>query len=126
MEMVHLGSVAAGLFGVELRGRDDLRLLGWHHRMATMGAGGVHSNGPKHRGGDPGAGGSGHADGDGDPENRARRFFIHIEPPEALGAIALIGLLAYALLRGMDPTIAGMLTGLFGVLLGRSTKKNGK
>ena len=50
----------------------------------------------------------------------------HFEAPDILGMVALIGMLTYALLNGMDATIAGMLSGLFGVLLGRSTKRNGK
>lgn len=38
----------------------------------------------------------------------------------------MIGLIVYALVRGMDATTASMLTGLLGVLVGRTTRnRNG-
>jgi len=58
-------------------------------------------------------------------------FFYHVEnensvkniqSTDILGAIALIGMLAYALIYGMDSTTSAMLTGLFGVLLGRNMR----
>ena len=46
----------------------------------------------------------------------------NIQSTDILGAIALIGMLAYALIYGMDSTTSAMLTGLFGVLLGRNMR----
>jgi hypothetical protein len=53
----------------------------------------------------------------GEPVKNAR-------PADILGGIAMVGLLVYALIYGMDATISSMLTGLFGVLLGRSMKSD--
>ena len=36
----------------------------------------------------------------------------------ALWTIATVGLLTYALIRGMDATVTAMLTGLFGAMFG--------
>lgn len=50
---------------------------------------------------------------------------LQIEPIDLLGAIALVGMLIYALIYRMEPMVAEMLKGLFCVLLGRTTKRNG-
>lgn len=126
MEMAHLGGVAVRFSRSVLCVRHALRLLGWCQRMDKLESEGDYPDGPKHSHGDSGAGCRTDDRGNGDSENRPKRIPVSFEPPEILGGIALIGLLAYALIRGMDATVAGMLTGLFGVLLGRSTRKNGK
>jgi len=122
--MGNVGGVATRVFGILVRRRDAVRILGWRCNFAAVDRGGHDADGPQHGDGDPGAGNRYHDYGDRDPEHQSKR--VSFEAPDVLGGIALIGLLTYALLRGMDATIAGMLTGLFGVLLGRSTKSNGK
>lgn len=126
MDMGNVGRVAVGFFGLDVRRINPLRLLGWYQKLAKLDGGGDGEHGGQH--GDSSAGAGGRRDDclDGNPQDRPARFSVQLDPPDILGGIALIGLLAYALLRGMDATIAGMLTGLFGVLLGRSTKSNGK
>lgn len=123
MEMVYLVSVVVGLLGYLLLRSHALRLLGWRCGMANVGGGdadgvehgGVHRS-AGNRGNDPGA-------NCGEPRTSVGARF---EALDILGGIALIGLLGYAFINGMDATISNMLSGLFGVLFGRSTKKNGK
>lgn len=121
MPMVHLVRLGVGVFGGQLCICHPLRLLGWCHRMAAVGPEAHDADGLEHRNVDPRVKHSRDDYGVVGPQ-KDRRF----EPPDVLGLIALMGLLIYALIRGMDATIAGMLTGLFGVLLGRVARKNEK
>lgn len=112
-----------GIFGDLRRWYDDLRLLVGERRIETLDRGGDGGDGPEHGGL---RGNAGDRSDDGlSGRHEKREWNVRIEPTDILGGIALIGLLTYALLKGMDATIAGMLTGLFGVLLGRRTKGNG-
>jgi hypothetical protein len=115
-------------------GHGSLRLHDWQRGVNAL-DGNVQND--HHGGGDgdvpPVAGGDGD-DYDPHPDPQRQTFWQRVMPPEhatfwqrikppepadVLGAIALIGLMAYALHRGMDATIATMLTGLFGMLIGR-------
>lgn len=123
MEMVYLGGVVVGVLGLLLRRSHSLRLLDWRCRMANVVEG--NADGPEHGGVRRSAGNRGNDPGANCGEPRTS-LGARFEALDILGAIALIGLLGYAFINGMDATISNMLSGLFGVLFGRSTKKNGK
>ena len=106
-----------------------IRFLGGLHVRFAMAGGpvdGPHTDGPEHR--DVGQRDRGWCDDPGarEPENARPSFWERLEPADALGGIGMIGLIVYALVRGMDATTASMLTGLLGVLVGRKTRnRNG-
>ena len=119
-------SLGLGLFG-NVPGRfRNLWLLGGHRLLAALGSGRDDQDGPtdsyrppvpRSRGDDPGANGGAGSEG---------KAALPWDAKDVLGGIGMIGLLAYALIYGMDATISSMLTGLFGVLVGRSTKNGTK
>lgn len=121
--MAFIACVAYGIPRGLSRFRDHLRLLVRPRMASALDADGHDSDGPEHgripvrHGTRPDVRFRGGPTGNG----RSQRFL----PTDILGAIALVGLLLFILIRGMDPTAAAMLSGLFGVLFGRMTKTNG-
>ena len=121
--MAFICRVAAWFSGFLPGIRYALRLSYRPGMVATMDGTGHDSDGPKY--------GGVHYDSQlrtdvrfhGDEPSLGRKEWF--SPTDVLGLISLVGLFTYALIRGMDTTTAAMLSGLFGVLLGRTTKSNG-
>lgn len=125
--MVPMASVVLRFFVNDGGSCRFMRVLEWCRAFAKVDHGGNNANGAEHSSLRNASRDCGDDSGElPDPPYR-RSFADKIEPGDILGGVALCGLILYALLRGMDATIAAMLTGLFGVILGRSSKyKNGK
>lgn len=57
---------------------------------------------------------------------RRGSLWERLDPTDALCGVAIVGLLFYALVRGMDNTVAFMLNSFFAMLIGRMTvSRNG-
>lgn len=120
--MVFINQLDVRFLGDLLFPRDALWLLGWVRGLATVDGTGDNADGAEHGNLHPPAGSGGHAHV---PDDRpGLRTTMRIEAVDVLGGIALVGLLLYALLYKMDATLAAMLIGLFGLVLGRKTKRN--
>jgi hypothetical protein len=124
--MDFMGRVGSGVLRDRGVGHYVVRLLGRLRITQTMDGRGNDPDGAQHRDVPDAAGRRG--DDSLPNRNGGRKSLVgsRFEPPEVLGLIAMLGLFAYAFRFEMDATIAGMLSGLFGVLIGRSTKGNGK
>lgn len=123
VSMDSVGNVVSSLYDHAAGLYHALRLHGWNRYIAILARAGDDGNGLEH--GDV-------------PDVPQHRRHGHLSrtppsdsqdewtPPYILGGIALLGLFVYAFKFGMDAVIAGMLSGLLGVLVGRSTKGRGE
>ena len=119
-----LGGMVTWILGVGLRFRDAVWLLGWRTNFATVDRRGNDTDGSEHGSEPVGAGDRGNDSG---PSGGHRRSLLsRIETPDALLGLSIVGLIVYSAIWKMDATTAVMLTSLFGVVVGRATKRNGK
>ena len=92
-----------------------LRILGGAIRLDPVDQRPIDADGPEH-GDVPLA--AGRRNDDRGPPGRQAVFWQRLQPSHVLWTIATVGLLAYAMIHGMDATVTAMLTGLFGAMFG--------
>lgn len=109
----YLGDVVARFSSVLMRPVHFARILGRKRGDAELERDRESGHGDQHGGSD-----SGSWRGNDDDRNGPTKK-IEWTSAEWFGGIALVGLLLYALIRGMDATVSGMLMGLFGALIYR-------
>ena len=118
--MVDLGGVVGGISRIGAIGRGIARLPVWHRFAAYRNRAGQDSDGIRHGGKPPAAGGGNHDD----LPNAPRQ--TQWTPPYVIGGVAMVLLFAYAFKYGMNDRVSDLVSGVVGVLIGmRIGKRNG-